>query len=66
MNCPKCNDPRAEELFDEVDIGVGVQRFTFGCECPHCGTLSVCQCGRWDFEPCAPWCGKVSTGMENG
>ncbi len=52
--CPKCNGP-AEIFRDEVDIGVGVQSFIVGCECPKCGHLTVCpHCGSWDY--CFAWC----------
>lgn len=55
MKCPKCNDPRADELCEEVDISVGIQKHVFGCDCPVCGTLGICSiCGRWDFEACDP------------
>jgi hypothetical protein len=46
MNCPRCNNPNAVEVADEVDIGVGIQKFVTGCECPECGLLSCCPaCG---------------------
>lgn len=57
MDCPKCKDPRAEKLFDEVDIGVGTQRHVFGVECPACGMIGLCStCGAWDFELCRKGC----------
>lgn len=46
MNCPVCNSPGAIEVAEEVDIGVGVQKFVTGLECPVCGPLAVCaMCG---------------------
>lgn len=32
--CPKCGGPLE---FDEVDIGVGVQRGNYRCDNPECG-----------------------------
>ena len=57
MNCPKCNDPRAEEIFEEVDIGVGIQKNLVCIECPNCEIIGVChRCGAFDFQLCQPWC----------
>lgn len=57
MRCPKCNAEGAEELADEVDIGVGIQKHVYGAECQMCGPLAICsRCGAWDFEPHRPWC----------
>lgn len=60
MNCPKCNTPGAEELADEVDIGVGIQKHVYGYECLQCGQLSVCpHCGVLEMENGSPhraWC----------
>jgi hypothetical protein len=59
MNCPKCNQPGAIECADEVDIGVGVQKFVFGYECQQCGPIVVCRsCGAPDFQPHAKWCAE--------
>lgn len=56
MNCPRCNNPKAEELADEVDIGVGVYRVVFGFECPDCGQIFRCgYCGAIDAKH-ADWC----------
>jgi hypothetical protein len=57
MTCPKCNVEEAEELKEEVDIGVGFQVNVFGAECPNCGQLSLCPvCGAWDFQPHKNFC----------
>lgn len=59
MNCPHCDAPGCEECADEVDIGVGVQRFVFGYDCPVCGQLPVCRtCGGIGDEH-TKWCGGV-------
>ena len=48
MNCPKCAKV-FEELYEEVDIGVGIQRHFVGYECNACGYLvAVCD-----------WCGEL-------
>lgn len=47
IECPKCGAP-ATEIAEEADIGVGVQRFVLGIDCPHCGQIALC-----------PWCGVV-------
>ena len=59
MECPICHDPGCEELADEVDIGVGVQRYVYGYECPACGTLirQAC-CGRLGDEH-ESWCNEA-------
>ena len=60
MKCKFCNDPRAEVISEEVDIGVGVQVEIVGYDCPACGPHTVCgTCGAWDFEPCPQWCQDV-------
>lgn len=53
MKCPECKNESAEMIYEEVDIGVGVQRFAIGCECPQCGlhTIACNWCGGWDCEP---------------
>lgn len=59
MNCPKCNSPGAEECAEEVDIGVGTQRFVYGYECVICGQLVVCRtCGGVDTDH-STWCADV-------
>lgn len=59
MKCPRCGD-EAQELADEVDIGVGVQKRVYGCECPQCGQIGLCPyCGSWDFRPHLKWCEQV-------
>lgn len=62
MNCPQCDNPKAEELYHEVDIRVGVQKHTWGCECPDCGMMSLCpECGVWDFQLCNPHMHEVTS-----
>jgi hypothetical protein len=57
VTCPKCHIGGAYELFDEVDIGVGVQKHVYGYDCPLCGQIGVCaSCGALDFRPHASWC----------
>lgn len=46
MKCPNCPSTDATEIADEVDIGVGVQKFVRGYDCPSCGQVSICPaCG---------------------
>lgn len=55
MNCPICNKPNCEEIADEVDIGVGIQKYVYGYECQDCGQLSICHsCGG--IEEHNAWC----------
>lgn len=58
MNCPHCNSHRLEEVAEEVDIGVGVQRHVTGWECLECGSaIAACpHCGRPEGEGHAAWC----------
>lgn len=56
VECPKCRMPVAEEIHDEVDIGVGIQQFLQGWACGNCGLVAACDhCGRPDPEH-AEWC----------
>lgn len=56
VECPKCRLPHAEEIIDEVDIGVGIQRHLRGWACGGCGLVAACdRCGRPDPEH-AEWC----------
>lgn len=71
MTCPKCHSEQCEEVAEEVDIGVGVQKFVIGAECQRCGPLTVCNgCGRWDFqrvtEGHASWCPTIRPMFEDG
>jgi hypothetical protein len=60
MNCPKCNRPGCEEVIDEIDIGVGIQKHTIGFECPDCGNIGICnECGAPDFKPHSNWCAHL-------
>lgn len=55
MNCPVCEHPQAEEIVEEVDIGVGIQRHTVGVDCPKCGQIAACSaCGSFDGHE--TWC----------
>jgi len=58
MNCPVCNNPEAEELIDEIDIGVGTLTNLRGYECPDCGVIPVCDECKCilDREDHADWC----------
>ena len=61
MNCPVCNLGDVEECADEVDIGVGVQRFVWGYSCKNCGEIPVCrECGALgkDAKEHFSWCGQ--------
>ena len=53
---------KAEPCYEEVDIGVGVQQFLVGWECPeHGGICGVCpSCGVPDRPGYAhgSWCGE--------
>jgi hypothetical protein len=49
VSCPVCHGPTYEHA-EEVDIGVGVQRFIVGYECQTCGSFPVCNsCGVIEF-----------------
>ncbi len=59
MNCPRCRHPGIEVIEDEVDIGVGVQKFVRGYDCPDCGEIMVCDaCGHVEGAHW-PWCGQM-------
>lgn len=61
MKCPKCDRTDAEELVEEVDIGVGTLRAVVGYECPDCGIMGRCPCcGSWDYQICPSWCDAKS------
>ena len=48
--CPVCKS-QATMVYEEVDIGVGVQRFFVGIFCPECEFISACPyCGRLEPE----------------
>ena len=56
IECPKCGEI-GEEISEEVDIGVGVQKHLIGMECKKCGQIAVCNsCGQWDGSPHYTWC----------
>lgn len=59
--CPICN-ALAEEVSEEIDIGVGVQKFVTGWECPQCGPIAIRNCcGTVELagHPHATWCQAV-------
>lgn len=52
MKCPVCATEDAVECAEEVDIGVGVQKFVWGYDCPKCGEIPVCsECGACGDQP---------------
>lgn len=67
MTCPICGGV-VEVIEDEVDIGVGVQKFLRGIVCATCGEFAACDyCGALharlnpngdvtDYAPHATWC----------
>lgn len=60
--CPLCSFPSELELiYEEVDIGVGVQRHVSGAECPQCGARFACcdHCGAFEFEQHHSWCSEL-------
>lgn len=57
MICPDCNS-ELSLIYDEVDIGVGIQKHLHSIECPKCGPLAFCdQCGKLD-DACDSSCPK--------
>jgi hypothetical protein len=59
VECPKCHKPIAEEIVEEVDIGVGIQRFVTGWACGDCGLIATCNgCGRPEPDH-AKWCDSL-------
>jgi hypothetical protein len=56
MNCPRCDSPGCDECAEEVDIGVGVQRFVYGYECPKCGPIARCNICGTISDKHADWC----------
>lgn len=59
--CPTCGGP-GEAIYEEVDIGVGVQRFCIGFECAGCQQrVATChECGTpLDGREHAVWCGEL-------
>ena len=56
--CPKCKK-MAQEVAEEVDIGVGNQVFDRRIECSNCGQIAICNgCGivETDGAKHHPWC----------
>jgi uncharacterized Zn finger protein len=59
--CPKCGGP-AETIHEEVDIGVGAQRFPIGWFCEKCGDLAACpKCGAVEPDHFV-WCQELEHG----
>ena len=56
--CPKCGTHKLQEVIEEVDIGVGVQKHLLGWECCECGlAIAACaQCGSPEGERHLSWC----------
>lgn len=58
ITCPVCSTV-LEPVYDDVDIGVGLQRFLAFYECSNCGQLPICygchvvEAGDWKHET---WC----------
>jgi hypothetical protein len=66
IKCPICGC-EAEELAEEVDIGVGVQRFVTGLDCSACGLIPNCDCCGVLLREGAthyPWC-QLSKGIRD-
>jgi uncharacterized protein with PIN domain len=57
--CPLCQG-ELELVYEEVDIGVGVQRYAVGAICKEGHQFSICNtCGRLDVEECTTWCKEL-------
>jgi len=56
--CPKCGTHKLQEVTEEVDIGVGVQKHLLGYECLKCGiAIAACPlCGVPEGERHKAWC----------
>ena len=66
MKCPQCGNLKAEELSDEVDIGVGVLKTVYGYDCPDCGQISVASCcGVIGDQPHYSWCQRFTQEYTN-
>lgn len=60
MNCPT-DGATLEPIHEEVDIGVGTQRFLSYYECPECGPRAVCPtCKALSGTPCEDWCESIA------
>lgn len=58
MKCPICGSVECDEVAEEVDIGVGIEKFTVGFECANCGQIPVCpHCGG--VKTHAKWCKEL-------
>jgi len=59
--CPYCQ-AELEPVYDEVDIGVGVQKRLVGATCKggqH--VFAACNtCEQLDVEGCASWCKELA------
>lgn len=57
MNCPRCSSHKCQEIAEEVDIGVGIQRRVTGWECLSCGlAIAACPNCRMPAPEHAKWC----------
>jgi len=55
MTCPRCGSEDGHKLYEEVDIGLGVQTYVYGYDCPECGQVAFCTaCGAVDGHEA--WC----------
>ena len=60
IECPKCKRSDCAEVREEVDIGVCVQTFLVGYDCPDCGQISVYPaCGALEYELHQDWCNQI-------
>jgi len=57
VSCPKCGFSCAIEIEEEVDIGVGIQKFITGWDCERCGQMGACtSCGIAIGTEHRRWC----------
>jgi len=57
VSCPKCGLPETVLIEEEVDIGVGIQKFVVGWDCDQCGRLIACvSCGAALGTQHNKWC----------
>jgi hypothetical protein len=67
--CPDCKR-ELDPVYEEVDIGVGVQTFLTGYECYEhggiCGVCNGCNAPQLEGHACRPWCKVVVLADEEG
>lgn len=64
FTCPVCRTPGATQVEEEVDIGVGIQKFVTGIECPKCGQIPICAiCGAPNNKH-YKWCEALSASFD--